>query len=61
VIYKFNDGRYNLVDWLREFSEDKDESFVRGFLGRMLFAGEEGLKKSNVLSGGEKGPAVVFS
>lgn len=50
----FNDGRYNLVDWLRDYSEDKDESFVRGFLGRMLFTGEEGLKKTNVLSGGEK-------
>jgi len=50
----FADGRYNLVDWLREFSDDKDESFVRGFLGRMLFSGEEGLKKTNVLSGGEK-------
>jgi ATPase subunit of ABC transporter with duplicated ATPase domains len=50
----FADGRYNLVDWLRDFSEDKDESFVRGFLGRMLFSGEEGLKKTNVLSGGEK-------
>ena len=42
----FNDGRYNLVDWLRDFSEDKDESFVRGFLGRMLFSGEEALKKN---------------
>lgn len=50
----FEDGRYNLVDWLRDFSEDKDESFVRGFLGRMLFSGEEALKKTNVLSGGEK-------
>jgi ATPase subunit of ABC transporter with duplicated ATPase domains len=50
----FNDGRHNLVDWLRDFSEDKDESFVRGFLGRMLFSGEEALKKTNVLSGGEK-------
>jgi ATPase subunit of ABC transporter with duplicated ATPase domains len=50
----FNDGRFNLVDWLRDFSEDKDESFVRGFLGRMLFSGEEALKKTNVLSGGEK-------
>lgn len=50
----FNDGKYNLVDWLRDYSEDKDESFVRGFLGRMLFTGEEGLKKTNVLSGGEK-------
>ncbi len=44
----------NLVDWLRQFSKDKDETFVRGFLGRMLFSGEESLKKSNVLSGGEK-------
>ena len=50
----FADGKYNLVDWLRDFSEDKDESFVRGFLGRMLFSGEEALKKTNVLSGGEK-------
>jgi ATPase subunit of ABC transporter with duplicated ATPase domains len=50
----FVDGRYNLVDWLRDFSEDKDESFVRGFLGRMLFTGEESQKKTNVLSGGEK-------
>ncbi len=50
----FNDGKYNLVDWLRDYSEDKDESFVRGFLGRMLFSGEEALKKTNVLSGGEK-------
>ena len=44
----------NLVDWLREYSVDKDESFVRGFLGRMLFSGEEALKSSKVLSGGEK-------
>lgn len=44
----------NLVDWLREYSYDKDDSFVRGFLGRMLFSGEEALKKVNVLSGGEK-------
>jgi ATPase subunit of ABC transporter with duplicated ATPase domains len=44
----------NLVDWLRQFSAEKDESFIRGFLGRMLFSGEESLKKSSVLSGGEK-------
>ncbi|NDK55430.1 ABC-F family ATP-binding cassette domain-containing protein [Pontibacter fetidus] len=44
----------NLVDWLRQFSVEKDESFIRGFLGRMLFSGEESLKKANVLSGGEK-------
>jgi ATPase subunit of ABC transporter with duplicated ATPase domains len=43
-----------LLDWLRQFSEDKDEAFVRGFLGRMLFTGEESLKKCTVLSGGEK-------
>jgi ATPase subunit of ABC transporter with duplicated ATPase domains len=44
----------NLVDWLRQYSAEKDESFIRGFLGRMLFSGEESLKKSKVLSGGEK-------
>lgn len=44
-----------LVDWLRQYSpNDQSESFLRGFLGRMLFSGEEVLKKSNVLSGGEK-------
>ncbi len=44
----------NLVDWLRQFSKEKDETFIRGFLGRMLFSGEETQKKANVLSGGEK-------
>ncbi len=44
----------NLVDWLRQYSKEKDESFIRGFLGRMLFSGDEALKKANVLSGGEK-------
>lgn len=44
----------NLIDWLRQFSKEKDETFIRGFLGRMLFSGEESLKKANVLSGGEK-------
>ena len=44
----------NLVDWLRQFSEEKDETFVRGFLGKMLFSGEESLKSATVLSGGEK-------
>jgi len=43
-----------LVDWLRKHSKDPDETYVRGFLGRMLFSGEEALKKVNVLSGGEK-------
>ena len=44
----------SLVDWLRQFSAEKDESFIRGFLGRMLFSGEEALKSASVLSGGEK-------
>jgi len=44
----------NLIDWLRQYSEDKDEVFVRGFLGKMLFSGEESLKNCNVLSGGER-------
>lgn len=50
----FQDASLNLVDWLRQYSVEKDESYIRGFLGRMLFSGEEALKKSNVLSGGEK-------
>jgi len=50
----FNDSNLNLVDWLRQFSEEKSESYLRGFLGRMLFSGEEALKQTNVLSGGEK-------
>lgn len=44
----------SLVDWLRQFSKEKDETFIRGFLGKMLFSGEESLKKAKVLSGGEK-------
>jgi ATPase subunit of ABC transporter with duplicated ATPase domains len=44
----------NLIEWLREYSVEKDETYVRGFLGRMLFSGEETLKKCSVLSGGEK-------
>ncbi|MCZ8515886.1 ATP-binding cassette domain-containing protein [Paenibacillus filicis] len=44
----------NLVDWLRQYSKEQDESYLRGFLGRMLFSGEEALKKASVLSGGEK-------
>jgi ATPase subunit of ABC transporter with duplicated ATPase domains len=43
-----------IVDWLMPFSPEKDVTYVRGFLGRMLFAGEEGIKKVNVLSGGER-------
>ncbi len=43
-----------IVDWLTQFSEEKDATYVRGFLGRMLFAGDDGVKKLKVLSGGEK-------
>ncbi|WP_284140201.1 MULTISPECIES: ATP-binding cassette domain-containing protein [unclassified Virgibacillus] len=51
----FERSDLSLVDWLRQFSpQDETESFLRGFLGRMLFSGEEALKKANVLSGGEK-------
>ena len=48
----FND--LNMVDWLKQYSDNKDDSYIRGFLGRMLFSGDEVLKKVNVLSGGEK-------
>jgi len=53
---EFFDGvNLSLVDWLRQYSpEDETETFLRGFLGRMLFSGEEAKKKANVLSGGEK-------
>lgn len=50
----FQNGDLDLVNWLRQYSTEKDESFIRGFLGKMLFSGSEALKKSNVLSGGEK-------
>ena len=51
----FEGKNENLIDWLREYSEgEKDEQFIRGFLGRMLFSGDEVLKKCSVLSGGEK-------
>ena len=48
------DNDYTIVDWLTQYSENKDATYVRGFLGRMLFAGEDGVKKVKVLSGGEK-------
>jgi len=51
------DTQMNLIDWLRQYTlndEEKDEVYVRGFLGKMLFSGQESLKKANVLSGGEK-------
>ena len=54
----FNGNQLNLMDWLRQFvppnTKDVDEDFLRGFLGKMLFTGDEILKKTNVLSGGEK-------
>ena len=49
-----NANDLDLINWLRQFSEDKDEQFIRGFLGRMLFSGEQVYKQSSVLSGGEK-------
>jgi len=50
----FFNTKDSLVDWLRQYSDDKDEQYVRGFLGKMLFTGEEVLKSASVLSGGEK-------
>lgn len=56
--YLFNTDE-NLTDWLRKYSKDPDETYVRGFLGRMLFSGDEALKQVNVLSGGEKVRCVL--
>jgi len=50
----FDGVELKLVDWLRQFSRDQEETFIRGFLGRMLFSGEESQKEAKVLSGGEK-------
>ncbi|HHU60095.1 TPA: ATP-binding cassette domain-containing protein [bacterium] len=50
----FKNNNLNLIDWLKQYSTDQNESFIRGWLGRMLFSGEEALKKVKVLSGGEK-------
>lgn len=50
----FNNVDLSLVDWLRQYSDDKSETYLRGFFGRMLFSGEEALKEVKVLSGGEK-------
>ena len=47
-------GKTSIMDWLRDFSEEKDDVYIRGFLGKMLFSGEEVLKPTDVLSGGEK-------
>ena len=52
--HEYFKNKVNMVEWLREYSENKDETFIRGFLGRMLFSGEETLKNVDVLSGGEK-------
>jgi ATPase subunit of ABC transporter with duplicated ATPase domains len=49
----------NLIDWLRQYSDEKDEVYIRGFLGKMLFSGQETLKKCSVLSGGEKVRCMV--
>ena len=48
------DSDDTIVDWLTQYSPEKDVTYVRGFLGRMLFAGEDGVKKVKVLSGGER-------
>ena len=50
----FDGSDVTLIDWLRQFSPDQNENFVRGFLGRMLFSGDEATKKTKVLSGGER-------
>lgn len=51
---RYFDREISIVDWLRQYTDVEEESYVRGFLGRMLFSGEESLKKVTVLSGGEK-------
>tara|TARA_B100001093_G_scaffold519878_1_gene611074 strand:- start:20 stop:1639 length:1620 start_codon:yes stop_codon:yes gene_type:complete len=55
----FNENDLNLIDWLRQYSVNKEEAFVRGFLGKMLFTGEESFKSVKVLSGGEKVRCMV--
>jgi ATPase subunit of ABC transporter with duplicated ATPase domains len=56
---EFFTGNENLIDWLRNYSEEKDEVYIRGFLGKMLFTGEDTFKSVNVLSGGEKVRCMV--
>lgn len=51
---KYFDVSYNITDWLKQYSKEQDDAYVRGFLGRMLFSGDESLKPVKVLSGGEK-------
>ena len=53
------EGKESITDWLRQYSKDPDETYVRSFLGRMLFSGEEALKAVNVISGGEKVRCVL--
>ena len=50
----FFENDYNITEWLKQYSKEQDDAYVRGFLGRMLFSGDESLKKVKVLSGGEK-------
>ena len=50
----FEGNTLSIVDWLRQYSKDQTEMYIRGWLGRMLFSGEEALKQVKVLSGGEK-------
>ena len=51
---EFFKGDITLTDWLRQYSREKEDAYVRGYLGRMLFSGEESMKKTNVISGGER-------
>ena len=62
--FPYDNSRYfeqgdQIVDWLRQFSKDQSDNYIRGFLGKMLFRGEDSLKKTNVLSGGEKVRVVL--
>jgi ATPase subunit of ABC transporter with duplicated ATPase domains len=50
----FDSSDLNLIDWLRQYSTDQNENFIRGYLGRMLFSGDDATKKTKVLSGGER-------
>ncbi len=56
---KFFENDYNLVDWLAQYSDDTSEIYIKGFLGKMLFSGEDVLKKAKVLSGGEKRRCMI--
>ncbi len=55
----FDNCPLSLVDWLRQYSKEDDETYIRSWLGRMLFSGEEALKEANVLSGGEKARCML--